>query len=99
MEITVTEKHEKHYYPMFGGEPIPMAVAVVKFDVPGDGVTTVTFSQRNDDPEGVWCADSRIGPNGFPVFVHGEGERTCSKQIANPEIVAIIEDFPFMCVE
>lgn len=99
MNITCNEKHEKVYRPMFGGDPIPMAVAVVKFDIPGEGVTTMTFSQRNDDPEGMWLADSRIGPQGQPVFIHGEGERTCSKQIAGPAIVEAIEAQPFMCVE
>lgn len=100
MEITCTEKYETTYRPMFGGDPIPMAVAVVKFDIPGDGITTMTFSQRNDDGgENLWLADSRIGPNGFPVFVHGVGERSCSKQIAGPEIVEAIEAMPFMCIE
>lgn len=95
MNITCIEKHQKAYRPLFG-EPVPMRVAVVEFDIPGEGVTTMTFSQRDDDGGDDWLADSRIGPNGFPVFIHGEGERSCSKQIAGPEIVSAITDFDFM---
>lgn len=91
MEIICTEKVAKVYRPMFGGEPIPMTVAIVTFDVPGDGITTMGFSHREDDPEDMWLADSRIGPNGYPHFVHGEGSRTCLKQIAGPQIVEAIE--------
>lgn len=96
MEIICTEVIETTYEPMFGGAPVPMSVAVVTFDIPGDGKTVMTFSHREDDPEGMWLADSRIGPGGFPVFVHGRGDRTCSKQIAGPEILAAIHDWGFM---
>jgi hypothetical protein len=89
METTTIVREETAYWPLFGNA-IAMTTATVEFDVPGDGVTTMTFSHREDDPEGMWLADSRIGPNGFPVFVHGAGDRTCSKQIAGPEIVASI---------
>lgn len=78
------------HWPMFGGTPVAMTVATVEIDIPGDGVTTMTFSHREDDREGMWLADSRIGPNGELHFVHGAGERTCSKQIAGPKIVSAI---------
>lgn len=90
MEIICTERRETAYWPMFGGTPVDMTVATVEFHIPGEGVTVMTFSHRADDPEDMFLADSRIGPNGFPVFVHGEGDRTCSKQIAGPEIVSAI---------
>lgn len=89
MKITCTSRVLKMHVGLFG-KSVPMQVATVEFDVPGDGVTTMVLSHRDDDPEGMWLADSRIGPDGFPHFVHGEGERTCSKQIAGEEIVAEI---------
>ena len=91
MEIICTDRHAAAYRPMFGGDLIPMEVATVSFDIPGDGKTVMTFSHRADDPDGMWLADSRIGPGGFPVFVHGPGDRTCNKQIAGPQIVEAIE--------
>ena len=90
MEIICTARQDTAYWPMFSAAGIEMTTATVEFDVPGDGVTTMTFSHRADDPEGMWLADSRFGPDGFPHFSHGEGERTCNKQIAGPEIVAAI---------
>ena len=89
MQINTIVREDTAYWPLFGN-PVAMTVATVEFDIPGDGVTTMTFSHREDDPEGMWLADSRIGPDGFPHFVHGAGERTCNKQIAGPEIVASI---------
>jgi len=89
METTVISREDTAYWPLFGNA-IAMTEAVVEFDIPGEGVTTMTLTHREDDPEGVWCADSRIGPNGFPVFVHGRGERSCSKQVASPELVSLI---------
>lgn len=89
MEIICTDRHAAAYRPMFGGNLIPMEVATVTFDIPGDGKTVMTFSNRAD--ENIWLADSRIGPGGFPVFVHGQGDRSCSKQIAGPQIVEAIE--------
>ena len=96
MNITCTGVVHKSYRPLFASEDIPMSVATVEFDIPGEGVTTMTFSHREDDPEDMWLADSRIGPMGEPVFIHGEGERTCSKQIAGDPIVSAIHDWGFM---
>lgn len=90
MEITCLVREETAYWPLFSAAGIEMSVATVEFDIPGDGVTTMTFSHRADDPEGMWLADSRIGPNGEPHFVHGQGERSCNKQIAGPQIVEAI---------
>ena len=89
MEITVTSRQDTAYWPVFGNA-VAMTVAEVEFDIPGEGVTHMTFSHREDDPEGMWLADNRIGPNGFPVFVHGAGDRSCNKQIAGPQIVDAI---------
>jgi hypothetical protein len=98
MEIICVEKHEKVYRPLFGA-PVLMCVATVHITIPGEGTTVMTFSERNDDPEDTWFADSRIGPNGFPYFIHGEGERSCSKQVAGPPIVEAIYDYPFICID
>lgn len=89
MNITCVSRETKTYDPIFG-TAISVEVAYVEFDIPGEGVTTMGFSHRTDDPEGMWLADSRIGPNGYPVFVHGEGDRVCDKQIAGPQIVEAI---------
>lgn len=90
MEIICTERREAAYWPMFSAAGIEMTVATVEFHIPNEGVTTMGFSHRADDPEGMWLADSRIGSNGFPHFVHGEGARDCNKQIAGEPIVAAI---------
>ena len=96
MKIHCTEIRETAYWPLFSAAGIAMSVATVEFDIPGEGVTTMTFSHREDDPEDMWLADSRIGPNGMVFFSHGEGERTCTKQIAGPQIVQAIEDAKFV---
>lgn len=90
MEITVTSRQDTAYWPMFSSAGIEMTVATVEFDIPFEGVTTCTLSHRADDPDGVWCVDSRIGPNGMPFFVHGDGDRTCKKQVAGEELVSLI---------
>lgn len=90
MKITCTSRQDTAYWPMFSAAGIAMTTATVEFDIPGDGVTTMTFSHREDDEDGMWLADSRFGPNGQIFFSHGDGDRSCSKQIAGPEIVAAI---------
>jgi len=90
MEIICTLRQDTAYWPMFGGAGIEMTTADVDFIIEGEGTTYMSFSHRADDPEGMWLADSRIGPDGMVFFSHGQGERTCSKQIAGPEIVAAI---------
>lgn len=87
MEMKVTKYHDTVYRPMFGGEPIPMTLAVVEF--PEHGIT-MGLSHRSDDPVGVWCADWRIEANGMVNFSHGDGDRSCKKQIAGPELVEAI---------
>lgn len=37
-----------------------------------------------------WFADSLIGPNSFPHFVHGEGDRSCAKRNATAELEALL---------
>lgn len=86
MEINVIDVHTTTYRPLFSDEDIAMTVAYVRF--PEHGIT-MGLSHREDDPEGMWLADSRFD-NGLPVFSHGEGDRSCSKQIAGDEIVAAI---------
>ena len=95
MEIIADAPQEKVYHPMFGGEPIPMLVAWVTFLIPGEPPTKMQFSHRDDDPEGMWLADFRTS-DGRVYFSHGEGDRTCRKQIAGPEIVQAIEDAKFV---
>lgn len=87
MEIICESRQETAYWPMFGGAGIEMTTAVVKFPVFG---TTMGLSHRADDPEGMWLADWRVEDNGFVCFSHGDGDRSCNKQIAGPEIVAAI---------
>lgn len=88
MMIEVIETGTGIYAPMFGGKGIPFTHATIKF--PEFGIT-MGLSHREDDPEGMWLADSRFEANGMPVFCHGVADRTCNKQIAGPEIVAAIE--------
>ena len=92
MEIICTSLEYKTYRPLFSERDIAMDVAVVELHT-DDGVYTMGLSHRADDPEGMWLADFRLNPGGYVAFSHGEGDRTCNKQIAGPEIVAAIENF------
>lgn len=86
MEINVIEVKHTTYRPVFSDEDIPTTVVYIEF--PEHGVV-MGLSHRDDDPEGMWLADSRFD-NGLPVFVHGEGSRDCNKQIAGQEILDAI---------
>lgn len=91
MEIIADAPESKFYYPMFGGKSVPMMVVWVTFIIPGEPTVSMSLSHRDDDPEGVWCADFRSDSEGRVAFSHGEGDRLCLKQVAGPEIVAAIE--------
>lgn len=86
MEINVIEVRHITYRPMFSKDDIPTIVVYIEF--PEHGIK-MGLSHRDDDPEGMWFADSRFD-NGMPVFVHGEGDRSCNKQIAGQEILDAI---------
>lgn len=90
MEILADVPQKKTYHQMFGGPDIPMLVVWVTFIIPGEEITKMQFSHRDDDPEGMWLADFRTS-GGYVHFSHGEGDRTCRKQIAGPQIVEAIE--------
>lgn len=86
MEIKLIESKIINYRPLFAKDDLACEVAYIEF--PEHNVR-MGLSHRADDPDGMWLADSRFD-NGLPVFVHGEGDRSCNKQIAGDEIVKVI---------
>lgn len=89
MEITCTDVAHALHHNGFG-TTTGMWVAHVEFSGPELPETVyMSLSHRDDDPEGMWLADSRIDGS-RPIFVHGAGDRTCNKQIAGDPILEAI---------
>lgn len=59
----------------FRHDPQPCRVVQLRHE----GGDWMTVSRFHD--EDVWLADSYVRANGFPVFSHGMGDRSCSKQV------------------
>lgn len=81
MDFTITKIERKPYRPLFASADINLLVATVEVEGHSLG-----FSHRDDDPDGVWGADSHFGPDGYPHFSHGEGDRTVAKQTASGDL-------------
>lgn len=74
----VVEMERFSQTPLFSSEPRHGWTATAE-DECGDRITLSRY-----DDETAWLADSFIRSNGFPVFVHGEGERYIAKRQADP---------------
>ena len=73
---------------MFGTGPT-MILRTARIDFPGHG--SLAVSRWEDESQ--WLADAHVKANGFPVFVHGEGDRSCAKKVmADEAIVAALNE-------
>lgn len=79
MNITVKSVETKPYRHLFAQNDTLMTVVYVEIESRGE-VSTLGFSQHEDEVE--WFADSHIGPGLYPHFVHGEGDRSVRKSVA-----------------
>lgn len=86
MEINVTEVVSSTYRPLFADADVALTTVWVEF--PEHNIV-MALSNREDDGEGVWCADYR-SDNGVPMFSHGIGDRTCAKSVASGELLHAI---------
>jgi hypothetical protein len=76
--ITKFEKRQKSS--VLSGNTSNLFFAEVEI---GDNI--LTFSQLENETE--WYCDSRFGrKNMYPYFCHGEGSRSCLKQMAQGEL-------------
>lgn len=84
--MMIEKMEKKSYRPLFAREYVTMHEALVT-----SGEYSVIFTHREDDPEGVWCADFAAGPEGVR-WSHGAGDRTCSKNVAEPVLAASLNE-------
>ena len=54
------------------------------------GDAYISVSKYDDEAE--WLADSAFNSStGMPYFCHGEGDRSCAKQILSSDLAAILD--------
>ena len=85
MKLTKFEYHQRSGFGI-GGAWKNTPVWVAEVESKGH-----LFGFSRFDNETNWCCDYHFGANMYPYFCHGEGSRSCSKQIATGELAAMLD--------
>lgn len=94
MDIKITKKERKE---ATLGLSIPRGAEYLEVAVAEIGRISLYFSRYSTEED--WYLDSQFNDGWMPVFHHGEGSRSCKKQIAQGELLEAITKADFTEVE